>query len=380
MLKVPVLILAAVSGAMAVSAFACGDTAPAAPDTTPSASTTASTKPTATVTATSPTGPDATVPDTGVDADTGPRTPVRFVALGDQGKGCTATDAAPTDGQCKVAAAMEAKCAKDGCDFGLLLGDNIYPSGATSPTDPIFQKIFEEPYKNLDIPFYVALGNHDYGNDGAGTTFAVGQNEVDYTQHSKKWKLPAKHYHQVFGGGTLELFVGDTNSAMVGNSALVGDGKLFGAQDALQRTDLKAWMKASTATWKIAMGHHPYLSNGTHGNAGCYDPPGGLCILPAPFNGGGVKNFLEDAVCGRVDFYLSGHDHSRQWLTDKCNGTELIVSGGGATTTAINTKNPTQFQKEATGFLYVVIDGKKLTGEFLDDAGNVEYTRTVTKP
>lgn len=315
------------------------------------------------------------------DAPLEPATTVRFVALGDQGKGC----ASATDGQCKVAAAMEAKCAASGCDFGVLLGDNIYQAGAPSANDPIFQTIFEQPYANLAFPFYVALGNHDCGGDGAGTNFGRCESEIGYTQLSQKWKLPARHYHQKFGGRTLELFVADTNASMVGaaSSVLVEDAPLFEAQDNAQRADLAKWMAASTAAWKIAMGHHPKISNGPHGNAGKYDCKEvlGSCVAPpAPINGKGVERFLNDVVCGKVDLYLSGHDHSRQWPLDTCNGTELIVSGGGASTDSLPRSNPMHFAKATLGFVYVVVSEKTLTAEFIDESGNVEFSRTLTKP
>ena len=342
-------------------------------------------------------GSDATALDAGVDASADadvtdaadadaadaaePATPVRFVAIGDQGKGC----ASSTDGQCKVAAAIEAKCAASGCDFGLLLGDNIYQAGATSPTDPIFQTIFEQPYANLAFPFYVALGNHDCGGDGAGTNFARCENEIAYTQLSQKWKLPSRHYHQKFGGRTLELFVADTNSSMISTASklLVEDAPLFEAEDNAQRADLAQWMSASTAAWKIAMGHHPMISNGPHGKAGEYDCKEifGSCVAPpAPFNGKGVEHFLNDVVCGNVDLYLSGHDHSRQWPQDTCKGTELVVSGGGASTDNLPRSHPMRFAAATIGFLYVVVEEKTLTAQFIDDAGNVEFTRTLTKP
>ena len=52
-----------------------------------------------------------------------------------------------------------------------LLGDNIYDSGVTSVTDPQWQTKFEIPYMGVNLPFYVVLGNHDYGGNGAGTEF-----------------------------------------------------------------------------------------------------------------------------------------------------------------------------------------------------------------
>jgi hypothetical protein len=277
---------------------------------------------------------------------------VRFVAMGDTGTG--------DPGQKTIAAAVAAKCKKDGCDFVQLLGDNLYDSGASSVTDPIWAERFETPYAAIDLDFYAVLGNHDYGANGAGTDFAKGKNEVDYTTKSKKWKMPSAYFH--FAKENVELFELDTNMALF-------------SQAASQKTDVSAWIAASKAEWKIALGHHPYKSNGPHGTAGKYD---GLPF--APVDGSAVKSFLEGTICGKVDLYLSGHDHSQQWLGDSCMGTELAVSGAGAKATELKGSNASLFQSIALGFLYIVIDGKKLTAEFVDEAGAIEFTHTITKP
>ena len=292
---------------------------------------------------------DAGVPDAG-ELDAG--TPVRFVALGDTGK-------ANAD-QYAVAAAMEQKCQQAGCDFAVLLGDNIYPSGVGSANDPLFQSHFEQPYANLDFPFFVVLGNHDYGANGAGTNAWQGPYEVQYTQNSTKWRMPAEYYRFTFGN--VDFFATDTNMAM------------FSSVSA-QRSALKGWLQQSTATWKISLGHHPYKSNGEHGNAGDYD---NLSWLPIA-SGENVKDFFEDVLCGKVDLALSGHDHSRQWLDVRCAGTELAVSGAGASVTTLKNNNPALFAKATVGFLWVEVTGNTLRAEFIDTAGNVEFSRTLTK-
>lgn len=52
---------------------------------------------------------------------------LRFIAVGDVGSG--------SPDQYKVAEAMKNKCNSDGCDFVLLLGDNIYNDGVDSIAD-----------------------------------------------------------------------------------------------------------------------------------------------------------------------------------------------------------------------------------------------------
>lgn len=283
---------------------------------------------------------------------------VRFIAIGDTGKGNT--------GQNAVGQAIGTFCTTNGCDFVVMLGDNFYPSGVSSTTDAQWQTAFVQPYATVNAPFYAVLGNHDYGGDGAGTDLPKGDNQVAYSNVNPKWRMPAHHYK--WRTGDVEFFVGDTNRSM------------FSVDNDVRR-DFDQWLPASNALWKIAFAHHPYKSNGPHGNAGSYDD---LTFVPIA-NGAGVKKFVEERVCGRADFYITGHDHNIQWLQDTCtrNGstinTGLILSGGAAATTALERNQPAYYQSDALGFVYIVIDGRNFTASFYDQNGVQKFTRTVTK-
>ncbi len=283
----------------------------------------------------------------------GPGQSVRFIAIGDCGKG--------DQGQLQVAEAVRQKCAASGCDFVQMLGDNFYQSGVTSVDDPQWQLKFEQPYANVTVPFWAVLGNHDYGGSGLGNEPWRADVQVAYSMKSNKWRMPARYYgHQL---AHVDFFGLDTNSAM------------FDQHDK-QKQDMSGWIGASSASWKIAFGHHPYRSNGPHGNAGSYE---GLPFVPL-VNGEGVKDLLDESVCGKADVYISAHDHSLQWLTEPCSGTELLISGGGASHTDIDSKNPVHYAAAKTGFLYIVIDGPSFTGEFYDANGQLEFARTFNKP
>lgn len=298
----------------------------------------------------------------------------RFAVLGDAGKGNTAQRA--------VAVVMRDVCAQKGCDFVLMLGDNIYDAGVESVTDTQWQTKFEQPYADIDLPFYAALGNHDYGGTllgadfgGLGNEFAKGLTEVEYTQHSTKWTMPDTHY--TFTQGHVGFVVLDTNSILWSDNT-------HGDQANWIPTAL---MEVSGKDWVFFAGHHPYISNGTHGNAGAYDAPElGSIQLPNPLpiqNGAAVKTFFDTHVCGNADLYFAGHDHSRQWLNEpsKCNGTKMIVSGAGASNTELRNRGNVAHYEDASepGFLYVDIDGDTFTGTFYDASGNVDFTHTFTK-
>lgn len=300
--------------------------------------------------------------DTGepVDVDPGvpPAGPVRFVALGDAGEG--------NDGQYAVADAIAEVCARDGCDFALYLGDNFYDDGVHAIDDGQFQAKFELPYADLDFPFYVVLGNHDFGE--IPLQFWRTDFQVEYTQHSTKWTMPAHHY--AFTAGDAVFFGLDTNGIM-----LSLDG---GAQ---QRWIRRQLVKHGSVPWKLAYGHHPWKSNGQHGNAGNYE--GAFFDVTGVVRGAEVESFFQKELCGEIDFYLCGHDHNLQWIEagPRC-GVELIVSGAGSKTTDLvgRDENPTLFETDAVeGFTWIELDGTTATIRFYDREARLLYEGVVTK-
>ena len=316
--------------------------------------------------------------DAGVDAPIDgppPPTPVRFVMLGDTGEGNTT--------QYEVAAAIKTVCdAAGGCDFALLLGDNIYDDGVASVTDSQWQTKFEMPYANLDLPFYAVLGNHDYGGQliidapGVGNEWDKGPIEVEYTELSDKWVMPDTHY--TLKVGNVGIIAADTNS-------ILWDNNTHGDQRAWYPTAL---MELEGTDWKIFAGHHMLRSNGQHGNAGNYEAPElfGIPIPnPLPIVGGGdLLDFFDEVVCGTVDLAISGHDHNRQWLNEPSRlcGAELIVNGAGAKLTDLQDRGNAVFWEDdqEAGFLFVEVVGKRLTGRFYGKDGGLDFERTLMKP
>ena len=308
---------------------------------------------------------------------------VRFVALGDTGEG--------NESQKKVADQIRQKCARDGCDFAILLGDNIYNAGVESTLDAQWTTKFEGPYEHVDMPFYAVLGNHDNGGfltqflgdtfGGAGAEFERGDYQVAYSALSAKWRMPARSYDFAFG--PAHFFALDTND-MVWS---------YGNQGAALRTEfqvdtLPGMIDASPATWRIAFGHHPFISNGTHGDAGEYEGleegitdlvaniPG-LGDLSSVVTGDGVKESLDVIVCGRVDLYFSGHDHSRQWHvpSDACPGTHFVVSGAGSKLTELRGSHPVRFENaDKPGFFWVHLKDNAIAVEAIDEDGTSEWT------
>ena len=246
------------------------------------------------------------------------------------------------------------------------MGDNFYDDGVSSINDVQWQDKFEIPYAELDFPFYAALGNHDNGGfGGAGFEFWRGDIQVDYAASglSDKFMMPDRYYSFRPEDSPVEFFALDTN-AMMSDSGLDELGACL--DDAIQQ---------STAPFKIAFGHHPYRSNGQHGNAGKYEGIPGIPIL----SGEDIQDFMETHVIGTIDMYLCGHDHNRQWLASS-QGTELVVSGAAAKTTDLKGRGNTTFFEDDTaeGFFWVEVTEYALTGRFYNSKGELEYEQTLT--
>jgi tartrate-resistant acid phosphatase type 5 len=294
------------------------------------------------------------------DGEGDPNAVLRFIVMGDAGEG--------NPSQFAVAAAIEGVCAdKGGCDFVLYLGDNFYDDGVSSVDDDQFNTKFELPYADLDMPFWIVMGNHDYGSlSFAWEKLAY---EVEYTNYSDKWTLPDKWY-TVGAYANVDFFMMDTTRLM------------WNHETGAQQNWLDGAIQASNKPWKIALAHHPYYSNGEHGNAGNYEG----FPFPPQLAGTDVKAVMDESLCDKVDLYLSGHDHNRQWHQQTCGGgertTHFIVSGAGSKTTefAYHDDNPVHWENDQIpGFLFVEATLATLHTEFYDENGTFEYERDISK-
>lgn len=246
---------------------------------------------------------------------------IRFLAFGDWGMG--------NSGQREVARAMSDHCAQMRCDFILGLGDNFYPVGVKSVSDPLWETRYEKMYGGMNLPFYSALGNHDY----AGSV----QAQIDYTGQSATWKMPARYF--TFKRGPAEFFVIDTND--------------FNSK---QADWLKGALAKSTAAWKIVYGHHPIYSYGRHGN----NPALGKKLLPLFAN--------------RVNFYVAGHDHDLQLLRPD-GKTHFVISGAAAQNRGVSMGNKAVFTSSELGFTYFTVSDEAAKYQAYNDKGELLFEK-----
>jgi len=308
-------------------------------------------------------------PDGGGETVSNPPAEVRFIVIGDSGSGSA--------GQYAVGQAIADVCdGKDefigdmafaGCDLVVGLGDNIYESGVTSVDDPQFAEKFEKPFEPVQLPFYMVLGNHDntgyVGGDGAGN--ARGEFQVDYSYFdgrlSDRWNMPDRYFKHSAGNTSqgerplVDFFALDSNP-IAGGFADPDIAYAYHTYGVDQRNWAVNAIAGSNAVFRIGMAHHPYLSNGSHGNAGNYDGvPSELLPVLA---GERWKAFMEEAVCDQTDFFFAGHDHDLQVLNavPSCGRTEFVVSGAAGKTRSIDDpeRNTARFQQgDVYGFFWM---------------------------
>ena len=119
------------------------------------------------------------------------------------------------------------------------------------------------------------------------------------------------------------------------------------------------------------------------------DPDGRIVVSTYP-DRAKTRNARRDP---RVSIVVQSDDWSGEYvqvdgaaevldMPDALCGTEMIVSGAGSKLTKLQDRGNKTFWQDVTsvGFLYIDIQGNKLTGTFIDGNGKVEYTRTITKP
>jgi len=158
------------------------------------------------------------------------------------------------DAQTLVADQMGIYAAAHHDQFMVVLGDNFYNKGVPDVWASQWKTSFEDIYTapSLQIPWYVALGNHDYGINP--------QAQVDYTLYSPRWKMPSRYYtmtRQIDANNTVEFFILDSTPYVL-NPKKVGESADASKEDPVAQTAwLEAQLKASTAQWKIVCAHHP---------------------------------------------------------------------------------------------------------------------------
>lgn len=237
-------------------------------------------------------GADVTRGERALDvADHRDRQRLRFLVVGDAGTGRAE--------QFAVGEAMHRVCAASGgCDFALVTGDNIYPTGVRvldAGFDRQFESKFEAPYRLFGrFDFWMVTGNHDWYRRGSAFE------EVRYSEASERWRMPALDYAVPRLPAWLAIYGVDSTLIVEG----VDSGQLARARQAL----------CEQTGWSVLFSHHGLLTAGSHGDRRGVIPETYEALLP----------IIEE--CG-VHFHFAGHDHLQAHIT--APAFDQVVQGAG---------------------------------------------------
>ena len=279
---------------------------------------------------------------------------LNFLIVGDWGRDGTAH-------QREVAAQMGKAAAKLGARHVISVGDNFYENGVQSASDPQWRSSFEDIYSapSLQIPWYVALGNHDYRG--------VPQAQIDYAKTSNRWRMPSRYYKVAgtdMGAPHLDIFVIDTSPLVhqyrENVHSVIADN--VASQDVpAQLRWLDQQLGESTAAWKLVVGHHTLHSGGSgHGDT----PEVVMLIDPL------LKKH-------HVQAYVNGHDHDLQHI--RRGGVDYICSGAGSEVRPVQRVEGTLFCAAQSGFAAIRSDADSLSLEFRDFTGTSLYRSRIPR-
>lgn len=222
-------------------------------------------------------------------------------------------------------------------NFCASLHSNFYPEGvqpcdenelrlygaaacAANSDSWLFREVFEEVYSGLGVPFYAALGNHDYYNNANVSA------QVAYTQRSpsRQWRMPSRYYSWVekLGEGKIATFI-TLDTVILAGATIQG---YYGRMHPLTRMEVDAaeqqwsWLEYELqraqqqgASFIVVQGHYPVHSACPHGPTTAAGFDKRLSALLEKFS---------------VSVYLAGHEHCIEVIEHA--GVTHVISGAAS--------------------------------------------------
>jgi len=274
-----------------------------------------------------------------------------FFVIGDWGRN-------GDDGQQELADMMSEVARVVEPEIIITTGDNFYPNGVASVDDPYWNTSYEQVYKGypLFVPWYATLGNHDY----RGSI----QAQIDYTNKSKRWNLPAQYYHHDFVEDEVNarLVFLDTSPF---NDEYYEEEKYAKVHDQDTISQL-LWMNAvlssSKADWNIVIGHHPMYTGGKRINDKNH-----------------IRPHLEKRLNNlNVDAYFAGHEHDMQHIKPE-GKMHHFISGAGAELRPTSMLDISLFAEATSAFAVVSLTKTDMFVQFISHKGEQIYEYRLAK-
>lgn len=265
--------------------------------------------------------------------------------------------------QRKIADLMGIMAETIGPEAVIAIGDVHHFDGVASVSDPLWSSNYEQIYTHpeLMIPWMAVLGNHEY----RGNTQAV----LDYSQVSRRWRMPDRYYTHVFSdeddGVSLRLVFVDTTPLI---ESYHTDSRYpdVAFQDVERQL---AWMDSvltqASEDWVVVVGHHPVYAET------------GKDVAEQEALQRKLMPIMQRS--GKVKAYVCGHIHNFQHIRAADDDIVYVVNSAGALSRKVKpiTDRPylsTLFASDATGFSVLSASHDRLVLSMIDAEGRVIHS------
>ena len=269
---------------------------------------------------------------------------MNFIVISDHGRNGYYNQKEVADMMARVAVECKVR-------FYVTGGDNFQVSGVQSTQDPLWMSSFENVYTHPSSHYewYPAFGNHDHG----GST----QAQIDYSNVSRRWKMPANYYTLVKtrDSVSVRLVILDTTPLMSAFESSASGASLKDAGRQLAWVD--SVLSVSAEDWTVVVGHHPmYSAHATRGNS-----------IPLVEH---LKPILDKH---KVDFFIGAHDHIFQHMKDSTSKLDYFVNTAASEVRPVATNNMTVYAASSPGFSICSATKSSLSMYFININGEAIY-------
>ena len=248
-------------------------------------------------------------------------------------------------------------------EFVAAIGDVHHFEGVASVDDPLWMTNYELIYSHPDLmlDWYPLLGNHEY----RGNTQAV----LDYGKVSRRWVMPGRYYaveKEVEDGNEKILYVFiDTTPLIDKYRRDTEDYPDAGKQSIAAELEwLEATLAASTAKWKVVMGHHPIYADTDKNESERTDLQRRVQPLLDKYG---------------VDAYICGHIHNFQHIQAKGSRVQYFVNTSGSLSRDVKPIEGTQFCSGDEGFMILSTADNLMRFFLVNYKGEIIYQYDIKK-
>jgi hypothetical protein len=259
----------------------------------------------------------------------------------------------------------------------IFLGDNVYPVGVRSPSDPAYAEDTLRLRPQLEVVggpnarrhhanAYFLAGNHDWGNLIGASGLRRLRNQEELIESARRSGLGTRLLPAAGEPGPAVLDLGtrvrllflDTHWWLQERRSALKLEVLRGVEEA---------MRTAGGREVVLAAHHPFVSGGAHGGpVSIWEAFGIVWLLRQT---GSLVQDLNSTVyrellvglrgafsrTGRPLLFVGGHDHSLQVLEADAEDepTWTLVSGAGSKTTEVAHVAGTIYAEDVAGFMQV---------------------------